>query len=502
MQILSAEQHRALDQATIQNEGISSLELMERAATAFAQALMNKLGSVEAPVTIVCGTGNNGGDGLVAARILHQKGYSVKAYLAPMGNPTADNVANHKRAEEAGVPVHEIKKEDPLFGVPPDAVVIDALFGTGLSRPVTGYLAQIIEHLNSMANTRYALDLPSGLFADAPAAGVVFCADHTFTLGYPKLALFSQNNTNCVGSWEIVSFDLANDFAEQEPGNDRILNTSPDMKSLLRTRRPNDHKGTFGHALMIAGSYGKMGAAIIAGRGVLQAGAGLLTYHTARCGYEILQISLPEAMVITDEHEEHIRKIGDLSAYKTIGIGPGIGQAATTATALSDVLRRFDQPMVIDADALNILSNNSQWLELIPAGSILTPHPKEFERLFGESTDDFQRWETQREAARILNAVVLLKTGYTSIATPDGKLYFNHTGNPGMGTGGTGDALTGILTGLLAQGYPSADAARLGVYLHGLAGDIAAEQLGQESLLAEDLVNMLGQAYQRLREVV
>lgn len=502
MQILTAKQHRALDQATMQEDDISSLELMERAATAFTAALMRRLEAVkDQPVFIVCGTGNNGGDGLVAARLLHEKGHQVSVSQAMIGNPSEDNRANRKRAEAAGVTIQQIEKNSPFPTPHTKAVIIDALFGTGLSRPVEGYWASLIEHLNHTDNTRYALDLPSGLFADSVSSGAIFRADYTFTLGYPKLALFSQVNAQYVGSWENVAFDLATDFVEQSLSTPNTVNLPPAMKALLKSRSPSDHKGTFGHALLVAGSYGKMGAAIIAGRSVVRAGAGLLTYHVPHCGYEILQIALPEAMVITDEHEEHVRKIGSLSAYQTIGIGPGIGRAATTAIALHDVLKRFEQPMVIDADALNILGENSTWLKHIPAGSILTPHPKEFERLFGETADDFHRWEVQLEAAKTYNLVVLLKTGYTSIATPDGKLYFNHNGNPGMGTGGTGDALTGILTGLLAQGYTPVEAACLGVFLHGLAGDVAAEKLGQESLLAEDLVNELGAAFLRLRAV-
>lgn len=501
MQILSAKQHRALDQATMQQGNISSLELMERAATAFTEALMRRLGAKNKPVFIICGTGNNGGDGLVTARLLHQKGYQISLYQALIGQPSEDNLTNRRKAEKVGITVQDLEKNNSLPIPSPDAVVIDALFGTGLSRPVEGYWASLIEHLNNTENTLYALDLPSGLLADSASSGAIIQADHTFTLGYPKLALFSQINTQYVGTWEGVVFDLATGFVEKNLSTPNNLNLPPSIKALLKKRAPNDHKGTFGHALLIAGSYGQMGAAVIAGSGVLRAGAGLLTYHAPNCGYEILQISLPEAMVITDEHEEHVRKIGSLSVYKTIGIGPGIGQAATTATALLDVLKRFDQPMVIDADALNILSQNKTWLKLIPPGSILTPHPKEFERLFGETRDDFHRWEVQLEAAKTYQLVVLLKTGYTSIATPDGKLYFNSTGNPGMGTGGTGDALTGILTGLLAQGYAPVDAARLGVFLHGLAGDIAAEQLGQESLLAGDLVNKLGAAFLQLRAV-
>ncbi|MFT5989784.1 MAG: hydroxyethylthiazole kinase-like uncharacterized protein yjeF [Neolewinella sp.] len=330
---------------------------------------MRRLETKDKPVFIVCGTGNNGGDGLVVARLLHEKGHQVSVSQAMIGSPNEDNRTNHKRAEATGVRIQSIEKNASFPTPPINAVIIDALFGTGLSRPLEGYWASLIKHLNHTDNTRYALDLPSGLFADSTSNGVVFRADHTLTLGYPKLALFSQINTQYVGTWENVAFDLAVDFVEQALSTPNTVNLPTAMKALLKSRRPNDHKGTFGHALLIAGSYGKIGAAIIAGRSVLRAGAGLLTYHVPHCGYEILQIALPEAMVITDEHVEHVRKIGSLSAYQAVGIGPGIGQAATTAIALHDVLERFDQPMVIDADALNILGRTRLGLNTSPTAA-------------------------------------------------------------------------------------------------------------------------------------
>ena len=272
-----------------------------------------------------------------------------------------------------------------------------------------------------------------------------------------------------------------------------------DLRPLLKRRGPQDHKGTFGHALLVAGSFGKMGAAILAARAVLRSGAGLVTCHVPRSGYEILQISFPEAMCTVDAHRYHTTEVGDLEKYRTIGIGPGLGQKNLTAKAVEDVLRRYDKPMVIDADALNIISQNLDLYELIPRNSILTPHPKEFERLFGTADDDFARWRVQREWAKEHGIIVVLKTGYTTIALPEGKVFVNPTGNPGMGTAGTGDALTGILTGLLAQGYDPAIAALLGVYLHGLAGDLAAETGSQPFLLAEDVVNHIGKAYLELQ---
>ena len=340
--------------------------------------------------------------------------------------------------------------------------------------------------------------MPSGLRADEPSDGAIFKAHRTLSLGHPKLALFSPTNTAYLGEWELVEFPLA----EPDPTEPKTeMLTGRGIASLLKRRHANDHKGTFGSALLIAGAYEKMGAAVISARAVLRGGAGLVTVHVPRVGYEIMQISFPEAMCIVDDHRYHFTSAGDTDGFDTIGIGPGIGTKDMTARAVCELVGNYPKPMVIDADALNILSKHPDHLRDVPENSILTPHPKEFERLFGTTPDDFTRWEVQRKQARELRCVVLLKTGYTSIATPDGDLYFNTTGNPGMGTGGTGDALTGLLTGLLAQGYSSAVAARVGVHLHGLAGDLAAEQLEQESLLAEDVVSHFGKAFLQLHKL-
>ncbi|THH41679.1 NAD(P)H-hydrate dehydratase [Neolewinella litorea] len=499
MLILTAQQHRALDQATLQRDGISSLELMERAATAWATHFVERYPDKSREIVVLCGPGNNGGDGLAIARLLRFEAYTISVIVADIAPASPDNQINRKRAKDVGVHIRTLRENDPLPSFRKRSIVIDALFGTGLSRPIEGYWATLIEHLNEQPVVRVAVDLPSGLRTDEPSDGAVVQAHTTLSLGYPKLALFSPASTTFLGDWDLVSFRLADplQLEEVDESTPRMLTTGP-VAQLLKKRHANDHKGTFGHALLVAGGFGKMGAAVISARAVLRAGAGLVTVHIPRVGYEILQISLPEAMCSVDEHRYIITAVGDPGAYKTIGVGPGLGTRSATQNAFFELLDNFSRPMVIDADALNMLAQSPERLGDLPAGSLLTPHPKEFERLFGATENDFARWELQRNKARELNCVVILKTGYTSIATPDGRQYFNTTGNPGMGTGGTGDALTGILTGLLAQGYAPANAARLGVYLHGLAGDLAARDLEQESLLAEDLVSHLGKAFKKL----
>ena len=264
---------------------------------------------------------------------------------------------------------------------------------------------------------------------------------------------------------------------------------------IIKKRRKFSHKGTFGHALLIAGSYGKMGAALLAAEACLRSGVGLLHVHIPKVGYQIMQTALPEAMISLDRYDNYFSEVPDLGLYNAVGIGPGLGTEHQSQMALKLLIQEFTAPMVFDADALNILSENPTWLAFLPAGSILTPHPQEFERLVGKWDNDFEKLEKQRDFAKRHNLYVVLKGAHTSISTPDGNCYFNSTGNPGMATAGSGDVLTGIITGLLAQGYTPGQAAVLGVYLHGLAGDIAAKKFGQEAMIAGDMVKLLGKAW-------
>ena len=499
MLILTAEQHRAVDTATVEQDNISSLELMERAATAWTKRFIHLYSDQDREIVVLCGPGNNGGDGFVIARLLRYEGFTVSVMAAEIGPPSADNATNRKRARDSGVHLRLLQEGDAMPSFRRHSLVVDALFGTGLSRPIVGYWADLIDHLNAQPVTRIAVDLPSGLRTDEASDGAIVRADRTLSLGYPKRCLFAPSNTPYLGEWELVPFRLLGGAVLDPESHRDVMLTRKLVHPIVKTRHANDHKGTFGHALLVAGSYGKMGAAIICARAVLRAGAGLVTVHIPRVGYEIMQIGLPEAMCQVDEHRYHFTQATGLAGYEVVAVGPGLGKTEATRQGVLRLVDEAVRPLVVDADALNILSESPGYLARLPAGSILTPHPKEFERLFGKTEDDFARWELQRKRAGELKLVILLKTGFTTIATPDGKLYYNTTGNPGMGTGGTGDALTGVLTGLLAQGYSPEDAARLGVYLHGLAGDIAARELQQESLLAEDVVSHLGRAFGKIK---
>jgi len=498
MKIFTPKQVKALDAYTIETEPIKSIDLMERAANAFVKWFIQQYPDTErTPIKIFCGPGNNGGDGLAVARLLNRKYYGVEVYLCEIGaNRSVDYKKNLKRIpSRRGLPVTSIKEGTvfPAFGK--NAVIIDAIFGSGLNRRIEGYWANLIEHLNNLSNVIVAIDIPSGLFAEKPTTGSSIHAKKTLSFHLPKRAFFFPENQDRVGACFIQPIGLSEYFIRQTETNNYFI-TKNMIKSFLRKRQKFDHKGTYGHALLMLGSHGKIGAAVLATKACLRSGVGLLTVRVPQCGYQIMQISCPEAMTIPDEAMYNLSSIPDLEAYKSIGIGCGIGKEMVTESALYQLLKKSSCPLVIDADALNLIAKNrSELKNTIPAFSILTPHPKEFERLFGGTANDFERNELQLAKAKELNSVIILKGANTAIACPDGTCYFNSTGNPGMATGGSGDVLTGILTGLIAQGYNIKQAAILGVYLHGLSGDLAAKETGQASMIAGDLVDYLGQAF-------
>ncbi|TNE60442.1 MAG: NAD(P)H-hydrate dehydratase [Bacteroidetes bacterium] len=496
MKVFSTEQIRNWDQFTITHEPIESLALMNRAAGVFTDWFVTLYPDTERPVCIFAGTGNNGGDGVAVARMLHQLFYRVKVFVCDFsGKHSADFDAQISALPpNRAVSVQVLRTGDPFPEIDADAVLIDALFGSGLSRPLTGIWAEWIGMLNSLSNEKVAIDLPSGLFADKYSPGPFLRAHRTLTFEAPKLAFFFPESVIATGVWEAVSIGLHPDYAEQTESPYRYL-THEDARSLYRPRQKFSHKGTYGHALLINGSKGKMGAAVLAAGACLRSGAGLLTLHTPQCGYPILQTTVPEAMCSLDTSEEEWTQLPDLHTYTAIGVGCGIGQSPKTAQALKRLLQKASAPLILDADALNLLAAHPNWWQFVPEGSILTPHPKEFERLFGKSTDAFSRNTLQRTKAQEHRIYIVLKGAHTAIAAPDGSCWFNSSGNPGMATGGSGDVLTGLLTGLRAQGYTPLETCLLGVYMHGLAGDLAATELSEPGLTSGDLTAWLGEAW-------
>lgn len=496
MKIFNAQQIREWDQYTIKNEPISSVELMERAAWQCVHWLEenNLLGQ---SFKIFCGKGNNGGDGLAMARMLFQKACNVSVFILEFGHlGTEDFQVNLEHLHQfAGVEIKFIQTEEqfPLFEK--TDVIIDALFGSGLNRPLEGMTAKLVEHINNSGCEIIAIDTPSGLPIDHSAEGEkIVKADHTLSLQVYKLSFLLPGNANFIGQVHILDIGLNPDFYDSTETNYELIGKKI-ISSIYQPRHRFAHKGNFGHALIVSGSYGKIGAAVLCAKACLRSGAGLTTCHIPRCGYEIMQTAVPEAMVVSDLDSSIITKVDeDLSKISCIGIGPGIGTATETRKALQEVFEAYQKPMVLDADALNLLSADKKLLKKVPKDSILTPHPKEFERLFGESKNDFERLQLAQQKAKELDVIIVLKGHHTCIASPDGKVYFNGTGNAGMAKGGSGDVLTGILTALAGQYHDTMKSAILGVHLHGLAGDISAERNAMEAMTAGDIIENLGEA--------
>lgn len=495
MKILTAEQIKQADLFTIENEPIKSIDLMGRAAISCFDWIKNKF-TPKKVFAVFCGVGNNGGDGLVLARLLAEANYQVKVFVVEFSkNYSQDFKENLSRLNKNKVEITFLTEDNSRFILQPNIIVIDAIFGSGLNKPIQGFVVSIIHQINR--NKIIAVDVPSGLFCEDNSENNynnVVKAQFTLTFQQPKLSMmFPQNNVYC-GELVVLPIGIHPRFLDEVESN-YFFTTKHDVKRLVLPRLKNSHKGTFGHALLISGSYGKMGATVLCSKACLRTGVGLLTAHIPQCGLSVLQTAVPEAMCTTSDDATHITNLPEIEKFDAIGIGPGLGTDIQTQNILKLLIQNIKNPFVIDADALNILAENKTWLAFLPSLCILTPHPKEFERLVGKWINDEERLKLQTEFSIKNNLVVVLKGSNTSIALPNGKVYFNSSGNPGMATAGSGDVLTGIITSLLAQGYSSENAAVLGVYLHGVAGDIVAENLGQESLIASDIIEALPQAY-------
>ncbi len=497
MKILTTTQIRELDAYTIAQEPIDSIELMERASVAFTEWFTAQY-NVLRPIHIICGPGNNGGDGLAVARLLDELYYKVEVSLFLFsGKTSTDFDANLRRLKRrTNVPIHFINGDMPLPVFAEDTILIDAILGSGLTRPTEGFLQYFIQYINNQNITRISIDIPSGLFADKHTYGTCIHAEQTCCFEVPKLAFMFPENHARVGTWAAVPRGLQSQKMAAAETYSHYIDVGF-IQNIIKKRNKYDHKGKFGHALLVVGSRGMLGAAVLAARACLRSGVGLLTVHSPEALESSLLSTLPEAMYSRDP-QSHFSKVPKLKKYNAIGIGCGLSDHENTADALEKLLRDSKKPMVIDADALNLISERKVLLNYIPKGSILTPHPKEFERLFNGQLHDFERHETQVDMSKKYEIYIVLKGANTCITTPEGKRFFNSTGNPGMATAGSGDVLTGVITSLLARGYSSEEAAILGVYLHGLAGDLAAEKIGQESLIASDIIECLGVAFLQL----
>ncbi len=447
---------------------------------------------------VFCGTGNNGGDGLVISRLLLQNRFNVFPIVIKFSeNKSLDFEANEKLfLQFPDAKISYVSRAENFPEIEENAFIIDSIFGTGLSKSPEGIAAEAIQIINKSKAFVISIDVPSGLFCDTNTESCqnIVNADITLTFQMPKLAFLLPSSYIFTGEWVVLDIGLSNEFIEQTVSQNFYIDNKF-FQSLLLPRSKFAHKGNFGHALLLAGSYGKMGAAVLAAKACMRSGAGLLSVHVPECGYPIIQNSVPEAMVSVDENDKYITELPELSLFNAIAIGPGIAKNIQTQKTIKFLIQNSPVPLIIDADALNILSENKTWLAFLPKDSILTPHPKEFDRMFGKPENDFHRLLLQKEYSIKYHCYIIYKGANSTISTPDGKLFFNSSGNPGMATGGSGDVLTGIILGLKARGYSSLDSAIIGTYLHGLAGDIAKSYKGEESLIAGDIVNAIPEAF-------
>jgi NAD(P)H-hydrate epimerase len=505
MKIFTAAQIRELDQYTIEHEPIKSIDLMERAARAITAAITFRWDS-SIPVVVFAGPGNNGGDALAVARMLNEKGYQVQTFLFNIsGKLSADCAENKQRLmTKKGRPLlTEVIQEFDPPQLEKGMLVVDGLFGSGLNKPLAGGFASLVKYVNASKAQVVSIDVPSGLMTEDNSYNVranIIRADVTLTLQHTKLSFLFAEHQQYIGELQVLDIQISQEGIEKTE-SEYTLTEEADVLPLLMSRDAFAHKGTMGHALLVAGSYGMAGAAILAARACMRSGAGKLTIHTPRRNVPILQTAVPEAVLHTDREETIFSEAVTTEDFQAVAVGPGIGISEVTAVAMIAQLRRAQCPAIADADALNILATRHAWLQQLPKGIILTPHPKELERMEGQCTDSFERLTKARQLAERLQGYVILKGHHTAVCMPDGHVTFNTTGNAGMATAGSGDVLTGIILGLLARGYRQREACILGVYLHGLAGDLAAQDLGQESLIASDIITYLPKAFISLSNI-
>lgn len=499
IKILTSAQVRQADAATIAREPVSSADLMERAATACSGFLYESL-PAGIPLIVVCGQGNNGGDGLAIARQLWKKGKDITVWITDdTGNPSADFILQRKRLEEETQIRILPEKDQQAPAFPENSCIIDAIFGSGINRAPGGKAAEMIQAINASKCRVISIDIPSGLYADqhTPHTDAVVRAHTTLVFQCPRPCFMYAEYEPFIGEFQLLDIRLDEAFiADAEAYG--FIPTEAVIRSLLPYRPAFGHKGTFGHALLLAGSKGKTGAAILAAAAAARSGTALVTVRCPADSTQALQSAIPEAMCLPDPGTDYLEEPVRSGAYTAIAMGPGIGQARETGNVLKRVIQDFDVPLILDADALNLLSDHPTWLNFLPAGTLLTPHPGEFARLCGKTSDPFARTMLQKEFALRYNCYVLLKGKFTAIACPDGQLFFNPTGNNGMAKGGSGDILTGLLGGLLAQGVSPMKAALLGVYLHGLAGDLCRADSSAYGMKAGDLIDYLPAAWRTL----
>ncbi len=501
MKLFTTRQIAEIDRYTILHEPVSDIDLMERAAGKITRVLHSYLSRYH-EVVLFAGPGNNGGDALAVARMLAKEGCSCTVFLFDTGKPvTGSSAINWQRlAEQGRTKMFKITVMDDFPKLTQETMVVDGLFGSGLSRPLEGVAAELVQHINRSGCDVFSIDIPSGLMGEDNSTNNpenIIRAKVTLTLQFPKLSLLFPENEIYAGKVIVLDIGL-HPAAIASVESPFAVTEGSKVAAMLPHRAVFSHKGSYGHALLVAGSFGKMGAALLASRACLRTGTGLVTTHLPACGYGIQQTYTPEVMCSIDKSEHHFSVAPQAGRYTAVGAGPGLGTHPETRDALFRLIANTNVPLVLDADALNILSAIPLWQELLPENTVITPHPGEFTRLFGETANSWKRIELQREQSLRHKIVIVLKGARSTISLPDGRIFFNPTGNPGMATAGSGDVLTGIILGLTAQGMTPAQAAIAGVYIHGLAGDLAARRHSMPAMIASDITGCLGKAFQRI----
>lgn len=504
MKILTSVQLKAVDRYTIEQEPVKSIDLMERVSVAMTRELLSRW-PVQTRFVVFAGPGNNGGDALAIARLLYKAGAEdMSVFLFNVsGRLSEDCHANMLRLKDCRhVRFEEITTHFDFPDISAEDVIIDGLFGTGLNKPLSGGYAGLTQKINEAKAKKVSIDIPSGLMCEDNTYNVmtgVVKADLTLTVQMPKLSFFFPENQRFVGEVVAVDARLHPEAIRQAESSIYLLETE-DVKKMLRPRPVFAHKGTMGHALIVSGSYGMAGATVLCARACLRSGVGKLTVHIPELNNNIMQCTVPEAIISHDMSDIIISKAIPTADFDALGIGPALGTEDETAEALKDFISHHDGALVVDADALNILGGHPDWLKLLPKDSILTPHPKELDNLVGQCQDSYDRLMKARALAVNLQVYIIVKGHNSMICTPAGRIIINPTGNAGMATAGSGDVLTGMLTGLLARGYMAGEACQIGVYLHGLAGDIAKERYGEESLVAGDIIDSIPAAFKQLND--
>lgn len=505
MKIFSAQDLHKIDQNTIEQEHISSLDLMERAASAIVYEIISRFPRNK-HICIFAGPGNNGGDALAIARLLLVEGYNPHTYLFNTASRLSDECQTNYDRLKAEFPTAFVDEVVKTFRPPhltAETLVIDGLFGSGLNKPLSGGFTSLVEYINDSESYVISIDIPSGLMCDwvqKTDTRHIIRAHITYTFQFPKLAFFFRENAPYIGKWQILDIGLKPDSTTDMASRFYCVESS-DVANLLRPRDRFADKFSFGHGLLIGGRYGMVGATVMAAKAAMHSGIGLTTVHAPRCANIILQTAVPEALFEPDADDFVCSEVSINSRYTALGIGPGLGHGAKQTSFLRNlILENLKLPTVLDADALHILSRHKDLLDLLPAGSIITPHTGEFERLFECVIDtDSHRLQQAIAMSNLYNIIIVMKGAHTAVVSPKGEVYINTSGNNGMATAGSGDVLTGIITSFLAQGYEPLKAAVLAVYLHGQAGDMAACESSEEAMTAQDIIANLGKAFRKLR---